>query len=63
MVKTPNPLEPAHIPGQNPNTPQRMPGHTGYYSPAGGWRKSASWTLAGLLLFVAALYVFGIIGH
>lgn len=27
----PDPLKPAHIPGQNPNTPERMPGHTGYY--------------------------------
>jgi hypothetical protein len=29
--KTPDPLKPAHIPGQNPATPERMPGHTGYY--------------------------------
>jgi hypothetical protein len=28
---TPDPLKPAHIPGQNPATPERMPGHTGYY--------------------------------
>ena len=27
----PDPLKPARIPGQNPNTPERMPGHTGYY--------------------------------
>ena len=25
---TPDPLKPAHIPGQNPNTPERMPGYT-----------------------------------
>jgi hypothetical protein len=29
--KTPDPLEPAGIPGQNPATPERMPGHTTYY--------------------------------
>jgi hypothetical protein len=28
---TPDPLKLAHIPGQNPATPERMPGHTGYY--------------------------------
>jgi len=28
---TPDPLKPAHIPGQNPATPERMPRHTGYY--------------------------------
>jgi len=28
----PDPLKPAHITGQNPATPERMPGHTGYYS-------------------------------
>jgi hypothetical protein len=27
----PDPLKPARIPGQNPSTPERMPGHTGYY--------------------------------
>jgi len=24
----PDPLKPGHIPGQNPATPERMPGHT-----------------------------------
>jgi hypothetical protein len=28
----PDPLKPGHIQGQNPATPERMPGHTGYYS-------------------------------
>ena len=63
MVTTPNPLKPAHIPGQNPNTPERMPGHTTYFSRDEGWRTSAPWLLAGLLLFLAALYAFGVIGH
>lgn len=27
-MATPDPLEPGHIPGQNPNTPERLPGHT-----------------------------------
>ena len=27
-MMTPDPLEPGHIPGQNPNTPERLPGHT-----------------------------------
>ena len=30
----PDPLEPGHIDGQNPATPERMPGHTGYYDDA-----------------------------
>jgi hypothetical protein len=62
VVTVPNPLKPAHIPGQNPNTPERMPWHTGYSS-GSGWRKSAPWILAGLRAFLAALYVFGVIGH
>jgi hypothetical protein len=28
---TPDPLEPSHVPGQNPNTPQLLPGHTRWY--------------------------------
>lgn len=28
MSKPPNPLEPGHIEGQNPNTPERLPGNT-----------------------------------
>ena len=36
MADTPNPLKPANIPGQNPNTPQRMPGHTGFYEDGEG---------------------------
>ncbi|HWK38349.1 MAG TPA: hypothetical protein VNR88_05485 [Hyphomicrobium sp.] len=27
----PDPLEPGHIPGQNPATPERMPGHTRFH--------------------------------
>jgi len=27
----PDPLEPGNIPGQNPATPERMPGHTRVY--------------------------------
>jgi hypothetical protein len=30
----PDPLAPGHIPGQNPNTPERMPGHTRFYDRA-----------------------------
>lgn len=38
MTKKPDPLAPAHIEGQNPATPQRLPGHTGAVAsaPAGG---------------------------
>ncbi len=63
MVTIPNPLKPASIPGQNPNTPERMPGHTTYFSRDGGWRKTAPWILAGLFAFLGALYAFGVIGH
>jgi hypothetical protein len=31
MANTPDPLKPAKIQGQNPNTPERMPGHTGFH--------------------------------
>jgi hypothetical protein len=31
MADTPDPLKPAKIQGQNPNTPERMPGHTGFH--------------------------------
>ena len=31
MSDTPDPLKPGKIQGQNPNTPERMPGHTGFY--------------------------------
>jgi hypothetical protein len=31
----PDPLKPARIPGQNPSTPERVPGHTGYYDDEG----------------------------
>lgn len=30
--KVPDPLESGHIEGQNPNTPQRAPSHTAYYT-------------------------------
>jgi len=28
----PDPLKPGHITGQNPATPERLPGHTSYYN-------------------------------
>lgn len=31
----PDPLKSAHITGQNPATPERLPGHTRYYSESG----------------------------
>ena len=55
----PDPLAPGHIPGQNPNTPERMPGHTGFYdsrTPAGGVRGGVFYAgLVVVLLFVIAV--------
>jgi hypothetical protein len=33
---TPDPLRPGHIEGQNPNTPERLPEHTAYYTKGRG---------------------------
>jgi hypothetical protein len=33
----PDPLEPAHIPGQNPNTPERLQGEMTTASRRSGW--------------------------
>lgn len=52
----PNPLEPGHIPGQNPNTPERMPGHTS--DDAGLGRPRLFYILAPIVLIVAALLVY-----
>jgi hypothetical protein len=58
----PNPLEPGHIPRQNPATPERMPGHT--RTPAGGhWRHASPWLVVVTLVGIAMLYALGVIGH
>ena len=57
----PNPLEPGHIPGQNPATPQRMPGHTA--SPRTTRWRLAPWVAAAIVIAVIALYFLGIVGH
>jgi hypothetical protein len=62
-VSTPNPLRPGNIPGQNPNTPERMPGHTAYFSRDGGWRGHAPWLIVCLLVLFGVLYAVGVIGH
>lgn len=56
----PDPLEPGYIPGQNPATPQRMPGHT---SGASSHRAIAPWMLAGLCVAIAVLFLLGVLGH
>ena len=55
----PDPLEPAHIPGQNPATPERMRGQTRSPDPRRRWMLF----LIAALIGVAALYVLGVIGH
>jgi hypothetical protein len=57
----PDPLEPGHIPGQNPATPERMPGHT--RDPRGGRWRGGSWLAVAAILGIALLYAFGVIGH
>ena len=63
MVTMPDPLLRGQIPGQNPNTPERLPGHTAYQPRHAGLRATAPWAIAGILVLLAALYVFGVIGH
>lgn len=57
----PDGLEPGHIPGQNPNTPERMPGHTAPQRAT--WSLPAPWLLVGVLLAVLGLYFIGTVGH
>jgi hypothetical protein len=57
----PDPLEPGHIPGQNPATPERMPGHT--HAPVRDRWGGASWLIVVAILGIALLYALGIIGH
>jgi hypothetical protein len=56
----PDPLEPGHIPGQNPATPERMPGHT---RSAPHQRRLAPWIAIAVIVGLAALYALGLIGH
>jgi hypothetical protein len=53
---TPDPLKPGHIPGQNPDTLQRLPGHTRFYRQS---YRSAIWLpaliAAGVIVFYALL--------
>jgi hypothetical protein len=57
----PDPLEPGHIPGQNPATPERMPGHTRLPPPR--HRRLVPLLVIATLIGVAALYALGVIGH
>ena len=52
----PDPLEPGHSPRQNPNTPERMPGHTS--DDDGFSRPRLFYILAPVVLIVAALLVY-----
>ena len=58
----PNPLEPGRIPGQNPATPERMPGHT-RAAGVDHWRRAAPWLVVLSILGIALLYALGVIGH
>lgn len=59
--RIPDPLDDGHIEGQNPHTPERVPGHTRYYSQrsAGGvnWNRSSVLMLAVALAALAAFIV------
>jgi len=57
----PDPLAPGHIPGQNPATPQRMPGHTA--SANRSYRHLALWGLIAVIGAIVALYAVGVVGH
>ena len=56
----PDPLDPSHIPGQNRNTRQRLPGHTRWYEFARPhfWKAAL---IAGCLILVYALLLAGAI--
>jgi hypothetical protein len=62
MDDIPDPLRRGRIPGQNPNTPERMPGHTG--APQ---RRSdaqfAGWLLVAIVAGVVGMYLLGLVGH
>ena len=58
----PDPLAPGRIPGQNPATPERMPGHTRFGQTARSLRW-APWLAVAVILGIAALYGAGSIGH
>ena len=55
MPDTPDPLRPGHIQGQNPNTPERMPGHTAFRE---GERASASRRQVATIFVLAILLGF-----
>lgn len=42
MARKPNPLDPGHIPGQHPATPERLPGHTADVPEAGHGGEAAN---------------------
>lgn len=49
----PNPLDAGHIEGQNPDTPQRLPGHTRFHrAPTAAPNSNLSWSNA-LMMAVA----------
>jgi hypothetical protein len=57
----PDPLAPGHIPGQNPATPERMPGHTATTRDR-HWRL-APWIAVAIVLTIVAFYALGLVGH
>lgn len=61
-MPTPDSLQPGNIPGQNPNTPERMPGHTATPRRS-DWPSLAPWVLASVLIALLGLYALGVIGH
>lgn len=58
----PSPIEPGHIPGQNPNTPERLPGHTrdlsGYR-----YRSAVVYGLIGVASLLALVFVLSTASH
>jgi hypothetical protein len=57
----PDPLAPGHIPGQNPATPERMPGHTA--TPRSRHWRLAPWVALAIVVTVVAFYALGLVGH
>lgn len=49
----PDPLQPGEIEGQNPNTPERLPGHTRHHQTNA--RPASDWIMSNVLMVAVAL--------
>jgi hypothetical protein len=57
----PDPLKPGHIEGQNPNTPERLPGHTRWYHGRRARYSVAVFCIAAGLIAAYAIILGGVV--